>query len=173
MSEMSSKHEFGKAPPELPCKIYEIIKQPGQSDRAADLTRNFDRDTPKPVSIARELLIFYLLILLVPVTMVILPPASGLWWLLKGLGAFIGMATIGHFLFRPGFHRNVIGGAYGGFLLLLVVYGCALVFRDSSFGVFFWAVSVIMPFFLYRQILETVKKRHNEVQPKGTAVNKI
>ena len=111
-----------------------------------------------PESIARNLLIHYLLVLLVPLTMAILPPASGAWWLLKGLGAIIGFGTIGNFLSRSDFHRNIIGDAHGGFLLLVLVYGCALFFRDSAFGVALWIASVIILFTLYTLILKRVKQ---------------
>ena len=124
-----------------------------------------------PKSIARNLLIHYLLVLLVPVTLAILPPATGNWWLLKGLGGFIGIVTIGNFLSQPFFHINMIGKAYGGFLFLMVVYGCALVFRDSSFGLVPWVVSALTLFSQYRMILERVKEKAegSSAQPRPTS----
>ena len=47
-----------------------------------------------PKTIANNLLIHYLLVLLLPGTLVILPPASGNWWLLKGLGALIEKVSV-------------------------------------------------------------------------------
>ena len=77
---------------------------------------------------------------------------------MKGLGAIIGFGTIGNLISRTDFHRNIIGDAHGGFLLLVVVYGCALFFRETAFGVILWVVSVIVLFTLYPLILKRVRE---------------
>jgi hypothetical protein len=115
--------------------------------------------TAIPESVARNLLIYYLIVLLAPLTMTILPPASGFWLLLKAFGAIIGFASIGNFLSRTDFHRDIIGDAHGGLLILMVLYGTALLFRDSSFGAILWIVSFLVLCTLYPLILKRVRQK--------------
>jgi hypothetical protein len=97
--------------------------------------------------------------LLGPLAIAVLTPAHGAWWLLKVPVGLFSFALIGGFIKNRAVLSDILGMAYGGFLILLITYFFAVVFRHSTAGVILYILSVLILFTLYPLVLRRQRAR--------------
>lgn len=122
---------------------------------------DYVRSKPDPARVARKLVFYISSTLLIPLSVAILPPADGAWWILKILGGLFALIFLGTYLTRLDFYRDLLGDAYSAYLVIVVTYAAALFLTHSPVCLVFYSIAVFLHIGLIPAITKHIIHKRN------------